>query len=130
MGGALGVAVFGSLLVSGYRSALDADSVHLGLTRAELASAKTSVARGLSLARELGGEDGRRVAHAARAAFVHGMGLSMTVGAAVSVLAAGFALRSLPARAREPFPAGVELVGVEEQDVPAVGVIPTGTTGE
>jgi hypothetical protein len=88
VGGALGVAVLGSLLATGYRAHLDTQ----GLTGSALAAAKASVGGALA-----SGSDA--VAASARAAFVHGMHLSLVVGAVFILGGALLSLLYLPARA-------------------------------
>jgi EmrB/QacA subfamily drug resistance transporter len=92
VGGALGVAVLGSLLATGYRSHLKVD----GLTGSALATARGSVGGALQVARDLGNE---AVADAGRAAYVHGMHVSLVVGAVFILGGALLSLLYLPARA-------------------------------
>ena len=94
VGGALGVAVLGSLLASAYRSQLTSKirDVHLGA--GPLASARASVGGAI-------GTGNRAVAAAGRAAYVHGMHASLLVGALVLLGAAALALAFLPAYARD-----------------------------
>ncbi|MCU1378153.1 MAG: transporter [Acidimicrobiales bacterium] len=93
VGGALGVAVLGSLLATGYRAHLHVD----GLTGSALATAQASVGGALQVARDLGNE---AVAEAGRAAYVHGMHISLVVGAVFILGGALLSLLFLPARAR------------------------------
>jgi EmrB/QacA subfamily drug resistance transporter len=92
VGGALGVAVLGSLLASGYRSHL----VTGGLTGSALTEAKGSVGGALQVARRLGDE---ALAASGRASYVHGMRLSLVVGAVFILGGALLSLLYLPARA-------------------------------
>jgi len=95
LGGALGVAVLGSLVASQYGKklapALDLlpDSLH--------AQASESLAGALHTASTVGGETGARVAVIAREAFVSGMHLAAIIGGSVAVLAATLVYRKLPA---------------------------------
>ncbi len=92
VGGALGVAVLGSLLASAYRSHLHVE----GVDASTLAAAKESVGGALQLAQQLG-NDG--LAAASRAAFVHGMHVSLLVGSVFVLGGALLSLLYLPARA-------------------------------
>ncbi len=95
---AFGVAAFGSLLTSGYQSRLTDHAARLSLPGRTLAAARESVSRGLDAAHGLGGVPGRRLAQAARDAFLHGLHLSTLAGLAVLVSGAALTLRFLPAR--------------------------------
>jgi predicted MFS family arabinose efflux permease len=99
-GGALGVAILGSLLSSGYRA--DMDAAVTGLPHAAAASAQDSLAGGLHAAAQLGGPAGERLAHTAQTAFVSGMHTALIAGAVVALAGAIVAARWLPARAAEP----------------------------
>jgi Na+/melibiose symporter-like transporter len=92
VGGALGVAVLGSLLATGYRAHLKVD----GLSGPALAQARASVGGALQVAKDLGNE---AVAQAGRASYVHGMHLSLLVGAVFVFGGAFLSLFYLPARA-------------------------------
>jgi hypothetical protein len=96
-GGALGVALLGSLLAHGY-----ADRVAVaGLPPAAAEVARDSIAGGLTVAARLGDA---ALAASAKAAHVHGMVLVLIASAALAVLGAGFAAAFLPGRVarREP----------------------------
>jgi EmrB/QacA subfamily drug resistance transporter len=103
VGGALGVAVLGSLLATGYRSHLKVE----GLTGSALATAKGSVGGALEVAKKLGNT---AVADAGRAAYVHGMHISLVVGAAFILGGALLSLLYLPARARDAEQNATQLV--------------------
>jgi EmrB/QacA subfamily drug resistance transporter len=91
LGGALGVAVLGSLLSSAFASRM-ADI-------AAPAAARESLGAALAVATTLPGQAGAQLADAARAAFVDGMGITLAVAAAVLVAGAIGALVLLPSRA-------------------------------
>jgi EmrB/QacA subfamily drug resistance transporter len=91
IGGALGVAILGSLLASTYASSLG-DTVP--------AAAKASVGAALDLARGLGGAEGAALAASAKSAYVDGMGVGVLVAAGVALLGSMIALAFLPSRAR------------------------------
>jgi EmrB/QacA subfamily drug resistance transporter len=103
MGTAFGVAVCGSLLVSGYHAQLQERTRHLRVPPSLLSKARSSLAGALEAARELGGATSRVVGNAAREAFVHGMRIGLVVAAVVALFGALLALRALPARAREQY---------------------------
>ena len=92
VGGALGVAILGSLLASTYASSLG-DAVPAG--------ARRSVGAALEVARGLGGDQGAALAAAARSAYVEGMRVGVLVAAGVALLGALVALVFLPSRAKE-----------------------------
>ncbi len=91
VGGALGVAVLGSLLSSGYRGAIDVT----GLPAPAAAAARDSLGGALQVA---GGHG--PLAFSARHAFVTGMSTASLAAAAIALAGALFALAFLPARER------------------------------
>jgi EmrB/QacA subfamily drug resistance transporter len=101
-GGALGVAVLGSLLSSGYRAHMD--EAVTGLPASAAGAAQDSLAGGLHVAAGIGGPAGARLADTAQAAFVSGMHTALVVGAVVAFAGAIVAARWLPARATETQP--------------------------
>jgi len=105
VGGALGVAVLGSLLSSSYRSGI-APALS-GLPRPAAAAARDSVGAALGVANRLGlgpsaSAAGSHLAQAARASFVDAMGNVALVAAAVALLGALIALALLPPRDGRP----------------------------
>jgi DHA2 family multidrug resistance protein-like MFS transporter len=100
VGGAIGVAVLGSVLHGGYRAALAG--------RPE--AVRESVTSGLAAASRLGDAG---LATAVRAAFVSGMDRSLLVTALVALVGAVLAVALLPGRAAEPHLAGDEPVLAE-----------------
>jgi EmrB/QacA subfamily drug resistance transporter len=99
-GGALGVAVLGSLLASGYRG--DMESVTGALPAPAQEAAQDSLAGALAISERLG--DGS-LAAAAQDAFLSGMHTAALVAAAVALAGAVVAAVFLPGREREPTPA-------------------------
>jgi EmrB/QacA subfamily drug resistance transporter len=89
LGGALGVAVMGSLLASLYRGDLPA-SAH---------AATTSLGAGIDAAATLPGPAGAALALAARVAYVHAFDITMLVAVGVALLAAALISRVLRPRA-------------------------------
>jgi EmrB/QacA subfamily drug resistance transporter len=97
-GGALGVAVIGSVFAARYHAVI---SVPAGLPKAATPLVHDSIGRALEAARryQLPASASRAVHDAATAAFLSGMRLAVVVGAIVVVIAAGVAYRYLPAHA-------------------------------
>ena len=92
VGGAIGIALLGTLLSSGYRRGLG-DAVDV-LPPAAAEAAEDNIGAALAIAADLPG--GEALADAARDAFVDGMRISMLVGAVVLVVAAGLVGRYFP----------------------------------
>jgi len=100
MGGALGVAVIGSLVASVFAAGID-DVAHIfGLTGPTLAAARGSLGGALKTAGEMGSA-GAAFALAAKNAFVHGLSNGLRLGAGVVLVAAFVAHRFLPATAHD-----------------------------
>jgi EmrB/QacA subfamily drug resistance transporter len=103
VGGALGVAILGSVLSSHYRDGMTT-AAH-GLPANAAGAARDSIAGASAVAERVGGSAGQALHHAANMAFVDGMQIAMLVAAAVTVVGAAVALVLLPARAPETAPA-------------------------
>jgi DHA2 family multidrug resistance protein-like MFS transporter len=86
-GGALGIAVLGSILTAVYRSVM-ADEVLAGLPEQSVAVAKDTLGGAVAMARELGGEGGAKLLGTARDAFVHAFEVTAAVSAAGAIGAA------------------------------------------
>jgi EmrB/QacA subfamily drug resistance transporter len=101
VGGALGVAVLGSIFTSIYSSQLTSSLAGQALPAGVVAQAKDSVGTALQVANDLGGATGRALANAARSAFVDGFQASVRAGALVTLI--GFVVVAiwLPAHARD-----------------------------
>jgi hypothetical protein len=91
LGGAIGVAVLGSILVTRYASTLG-DSL-TGAPPAVAAAAEQSLGAALAVAQQT---NQPAIAVAARQAFVDAMGLALTVGAVIAVLASVLVFMVLP----------------------------------
>jgi EmrB/QacA subfamily drug resistance transporter len=98
IGGALGVAVIGSLLATRYQDHVTAALAPYHVPQAALSTILGSLGGALSVAGHVGGVLGAALAHLARSAFVSGMDLGLTVGAAVAVAGCLLALSVLPSR--------------------------------
>ncbi|MGD9705248.1 MAG: MFS transporter [Acidimicrobiia bacterium] len=100
MGGALGVAVIGSLVASVYASGIDDVASQFGLGGTALSTARSSLGGALREAPGLG-TSGGAFADAAKEAFVSGLAQGLRIAACVVAVAAVAAYRFLPARAHE-----------------------------
>ena len=99
VGGALGVAVLGSLLSTAYRSSLDNAAVTLPSDAA--VAARDSIGSAIQIAGRLGGPEGEALTLAAQSAFVDAMGTAILAGVAIALLGAAVAATVLPSRERE-----------------------------
>jgi EmrB/QacA subfamily drug resistance transporter len=98
MGGALGVAVLGSILASQYRAKLGQHLAHIPVT---LHAATTeSLGGALQTAQSIGGKIGLELTSTAKTAWMYGYEYSLLIGTAVIVCAAIFAYFGLPSRDR------------------------------
>ncbi|HLI31211.1 MAG TPA: DHA2 family efflux MFS transporter permease subunit [Solirubrobacteraceae bacterium] len=97
VGGALGVAVIGSLLSSRFRARLTSSPRMHELPARLVHEAAGSLGAALRVARQAG-PAGPTLANGARAAFISGMDLALAAGAAVAVLAALLSALALPNR--------------------------------
>ncbi len=103
VGGALGVAVLGSILTSSYRSTIASSLA--ALPPSALATAKSSVGGAIAVGNAVGGPQGDAIANVAKDAFVRGMSHGLEVGAAFILASAIVSLIWLPNRvipAEEP----------------------------
>ncbi len=102
VGGALGVAILGSLLATSYSNSIEPVTGALPPDAAHAASDSVGVA--LGVAARIGGPEGQALAAAARSAFVDAMGTTALVASGFAVAGALVALIFLPAREqpREP----------------------------
>jgi EmrB/QacA subfamily drug resistance transporter len=96
VGGALGVAVLGSILAASYGAAIQ--PTLRGAPPQVAQTAGDSIGAAATIAAQLGPQ-GRGLLEAARSAFIQGMGDALQVGAGVAALAALLVLLFLPARA-------------------------------
>ncbi|MGW8380889.1 MFS transporter [Streptomyces sp. ODS28] len=85
LGGALGIAVLGSVLSSAYRAHLDDVP---GIPGPAMESAKETIGNALATASRVGGEAGHTLADAARGAYTGGIQITGAVGAALLAFAA------------------------------------------
>jgi EmrB/QacA subfamily drug resistance transporter len=101
VGGALGVAVLGSIASSGYVHSIGRLVDGAGVPAAAARAIEDSLGGALAVAGRVGGAPGAALADAARDAFVGGMQTTLVVAAGVALLGALVALAFLPARAAE-----------------------------
>jgi len=94
LGGALGVAVLGSLVASRYDTKLQ-PALEL-LPDALVSKAEDSLAGALQVAGQVPGTHGGQIADIAREAYVSGMHLAAVIGGSVALIAAGIVYRKLP----------------------------------
>lgn len=95
-GGALGVAVIGSLLNTRYTGNITAVVAPYHVPAAVLETIRGSVGGALGVAARLGGQFGAELAAAARSAFVSGMDLGLLTAAIVALVGCAVALAVLP----------------------------------
>ncbi len=95
-GGALGVAIIGSLLNTRYAVRMSAVLAPYHVPPAVLAAIRGSLGGALAVAARIGGQFGAELAHAARSAFVSGMDLGLLTGACVAIGGCIIALLVLP----------------------------------
>ncbi len=100
VGGALGVAVIGSLLATRYQDHIANALAGQHVPEAALHTILGSIGGALGVAAAVSGTTGTLLAHAARSAFMSGVEISLALGAAVAVGGAILALAALPARPR------------------------------
>ncbi len=124
LGGALGVAVLGSLLATTYSSSIG-DALR-GLSPDAASQARSGLAGALESARELGGDTGSALTRAARGAFVDGFGVAGWVGSAVVLTSAVAAWFLLPRHAA----AHSDEAAARPVDVPASVVEAAGLGGD
>jgi EmrB/QacA subfamily drug resistance transporter len=100
IGGALGVAVIGSMLSTRYQNHITTALASHGVAGPVLHTITGSLGGALGVAAAVGGLLGSLLAHAARAAFMSGVHLSLGTGALVAGAAALLVLVALPSRTR------------------------------
>ncbi len=101
LGGALGVAVLGSLVTSRYTSSLG--PALAGLPEQARSIADSGLTGALGVGREIGGAQGAALTSAAQQAFVDGLGVAAIVGSLIVFSAAVAAWFLLPKGAQVPF---------------------------
>jgi hypothetical protein len=114
-GGAMGVAVLGSIFAFNYHRVIDTTT---GISAATLHNARDSIGKSLEVARNVGGAAGAHLVDAAQQAFISSMRITFGVAALVVLFAALVAAKFLPARAADTG----ETLGEEVADSLVVGI--------
>jgi EmrB/QacA subfamily drug resistance transporter len=99
VGGALGVAVIGSVMLTRYQDDMTAALAGYQVPAAVHQIILGSLGGALTVATIVGGGTGDLLAHAARSAFMSGASVSLAVGAAVAIGGALLVVVALPSRA-------------------------------
>jgi EmrB/QacA subfamily drug resistance transporter len=100
VGGALGVAVIGSVLSTRYQGRLAAELAGHHVPAPAMHAILGSLGGALSVASQVGGTTGALLAQAARVAFMSGNQAALATGAGVALAGAALALALLPGRRR------------------------------
>lgn len=131
VGGALGVAVIGSVFSSQYVPAITSKLGGLGLPAVALDASKDSIGGAMAVAQRIGGDPsvvdtavGHQVADAARDAFAASMGRSLLVAAGFALVGALVALAFLPARAADDGDPAPHLEVDEDDELTAFAATP------
>jgi EmrB/QacA subfamily drug resistance transporter len=101
VGGALGVAILGSITASSYRSTVGASPVYAAAAKQSpqaAAALKDSIGSATALATQLPADAARVVTATANAAFVHALDHTVVIGGIIALLGAAVAAIFLPAR--------------------------------
>jgi EmrB/QacA subfamily drug resistance transporter len=102
MGGALGVAIIGSIFASVYRPGVTEQFTDAGVPAEGVAAAKESISGALQVAASVPGELGQQLSTIAKTQFVDGMSTALVVAIGAVLVAAFVAFAFLPARAGDP----------------------------
>jgi len=117
VGGALGVAILGTVLASRYSTAIE--KAFGLLPKPALAVAKSSVGGAIAVGQQVGGSAGHALIVGAKSTFISAMGTSLDIAALVALGGAIISALWLPQRPREAVPEAAEVPAVPEA-VPAV----------
>jgi hypothetical protein len=98
VGGALGVAIIGSLLTTRYQDHMTSTLAPYHIPHPVLQPILGSIGGALGVAGQVGGALGGELAQLARSAFASGMDLGLVTGAAVAVAGGLIVLLALPSR--------------------------------
>jgi EmrB/QacA subfamily drug resistance transporter len=126
LGGALGVAVIGSVMASAYGTHILRSMTQLGAPAATAAAARQSVTAGLTVAAHLPPAVQAAAAAAARQAFTDGLSAGSVTAATATAAGALGAFLFLPARASQPGPRR-ELTEVHGLDTTQAGTTASDT---
>jgi EmrB/QacA subfamily drug resistance transporter len=111
VGGALGVAVLGSVMSSTYGPRVSDAISGLPLSSEQATAIHDQIGAAIRAAGEIGGAPGRALADVASRGFADGMSTAFIIGAAALALGAVIVALFLPARARDHEPAAVAVAG-------------------
>jgi EmrB/QacA subfamily drug resistance transporter len=111
VGGALGVAVLGSVMSSTYGPRVSDAISGLPLSSEQATAIHDQIGAAIRAAGEIGGAPGRALADVASRGFADGMSTAFIIGAAALALGAVIVALFLPARARDHEPAMVAVAG-------------------
>ena len=112
-GGALGVAVLGSVLASGFTLGAEPSLVGAcSVGAAGIAQSKQSIGAAINYADQLGGKAGATLATVARESWMHGASLALFIGSGFVFAGAALAFALLPARATHHHLNATELLPV------------------
>jgi EmrB/QacA subfamily drug resistance transporter len=111
VGGALGVAILGSIMASVYGSSVV--SALRGLPASAVSAAKGSVGAAIAIGRGIPGPAGETLVTAAKTSFIHAMDRGLVVGAAVALIGALVSLLWLPNWAHDRRPETELAEGIE-----------------
>jgi hypothetical protein len=100
LGGALGVAVLGSLLSSAYATNMSAGLHDAPMSEGARSAASESLGVAISMANRIGGDAGQHLAAVARGSFVDAMGTTLLVAAAVAAIGSVITFVLLPSRSK------------------------------
>jgi Na+/melibiose symporter-like transporter len=102
MGGALGVAVLGSLLSAQYQQKMTASLAPYHVAGSIQHTILDSIGSALAVADRVGGIVGHALALMARSAFISGADLALFVAAIIALIGCAIALAALPSRVQPP----------------------------
>jgi EmrB/QacA subfamily drug resistance transporter len=120
VGGAIGVALIGSLLASVYRDDVRTGLAGSGVSDSVIAKASSTVQAGVATGADTGGQTGDRIVAVAHDAFLSGYHLAVLVAAGITLVAAVGVFLWLPARGTVPEDAIVPVDPEDDADVTGV----------
>jgi hypothetical protein len=118
LGGALGVAVLGSIIASRFSG--DLTPALANLPESARGTAESSLGGAVLVAGQMGGPEGQSVLMAARNAWMTGLNEAMLAGAIIVAIAAVITFIAMPDRAHDD----VEEPELEEEEAPVLAVSP------
>ena len=122
VGGALGVAILGSIFASSYAAHLAGSLV--GLPTATVAAATNSVGSAIALGTTIGGSQGAAITAAAKSSFITAMDHGLVVAALIALLGAVVAIVWLPNRVVDAAPRATRPTAFEGRARHGDGAVP------